>query len=217
MIELAWPEFRDQVLDIVGWNWKYFESNNEYKIFAKQNGFIVECRINKDSGADQAEFESDYKPNASAEFIDRTQTQFERDDIVLKLAKASGQANASGDLTIDLVVPGNAGEVTRYAAGGYLYTDNYSWDDSIDRVEIVDVNNIFGYGANTVLKTYHDHEVDEENRGWFFEKSHGSEGVVEIEPMGWYGALRGGLVLRLVIKIQANAKAKALIWWGTVE
>lgn len=143
--------------------------------------------------------------------------RFERSDIVLKLAKISGQANNSGDLVLSMVVPGTVGEVTRYVAGGYAYTDNYSWDDALTKVEVVDVENIFGYGANAVLKEYHDSEVDSANQGWFFEKGYGQEGCIDIEPMGWYGEMRGGLTLKLTFKVSANAKIKCIIWWGKKE
>ena len=149
--------------------------------------------------------------------LSATVGRFERSDIVLKLAKHSGQADSNGDLALDIVIPGEAGAITRYAAGGYAYVDNYAWDDAITKVEVIDVDDIFGYGANTVLKEYHDSEVDESNRGWYFEKSYGSEGNVDIEPMGWYGELRGGLTLRITFKVSANAKIKIIIWWGKKE
>ena len=144
-------------------------------------------------------------------------SRFERSDIVLKLARAAGQADANGDLSLSIVVPGDAGAITRYAAGGYAYTDSYTWEDALKKVEMIDVDNIFGYGANAVLKEYHDSEVAADNQGWFFEKHHGNEGQVEIEPMGWYGELRGGLSLKLTFKVAANAKVKCLIWWGKIE
>lgn len=149
--------------------------------------------------------------------ISETRNRFEREDIVLKLAKTNGQADANGDLVIDMAIPGIPGEITRYAAGGYAYTENYSWLDCLVKCEVVDADNIFGYGAGAVLKNYHDQDVAEENQGWYFEKSYGNEGNLDIEPMGWYGAFRGGLVLRLTFKVQANSRVKTIIWWGTVE
>lgn len=143
--------------------------------------------------------------------------RFERTDIVLKLARASGQADANGDLIINVVIPGTPGEITRFASGGYAFVDVYEWESVMTKVEVVDVDNIFGYGAGVVLKEYHDSDVPTANQGWFFERSYGSEGNLDIEPMGWYGEMRGGLTLRMTFKIGANAKVKVLLYWGTKE
>ncbi len=143
--------------------------------------------------------------------------RFERTDIVLKLAKAFGQADANGDLVINIVIPGTPGEITRYASGGYAFVDNYTWDSALTKIEVVDVDDIFGYGANAVVKEYHDSEMATDHQGWYFEKSYGSEGNVDIEPMGWYGEMRGGLTLRMTFKIAANANVKVLLYWGKKE
>lgn len=216
-IELPWTEFKSQVLETAGWKWLYFEIDNTYKVFAKQNDFTVLCKIYKDSGTDQTDFETNFIPIVSDRFESNVRTKFEVDEIVLKLTKLSGQADANGDLSLELKVPGSIANVERYVSGGYAYVDNYQWTDSLNKVEVVDVDNVVGYGAGAVLKTYHDAEVPTENQGWYFEKSFGSEGLVEIEPMGWYGQFNGELYLRLTFKVSANANVKCLIWWGKVE
>lgn len=218
MVELSWENFKDQVLDSGQWNWTYFEVNGEYHIYAKQNAFNVLCKINhSNSPTDKIDFDDNYKANVSSQFVDRVQSRFEMDEIVLKLARINGQADSNGDLVLDLIVPNEFGTVARYVQGGYAYTDNYDFLDKLNKIEVLDYQNYLGYGANTVLKTYHDAEVDEANQGWFFEKHFGTEGIVEIEPMGWYGQFMGDLKLRLTFKVQANARVKCLIWWGKAE
>lgn len=217
MIELPWAEFKEQVLDTGFWTWIYFDVNSHYKIYAKQNDFNIVCNLYQDAGANVVDFETNYKDNAATEIISRTQGRFERDDIVLKLARCAGTADLSGDLVISLVVPGDAGEITRYTAGGYAYVETYAWTDALTKVEVVDVDNVFGLGAGTVLKTYHDTEVDTVNQGWFFERSYGAEGNVDLEPMGWYGEFRGGLTLRLTFKVTPLKRVKCLLWWGKIE
>lgn len=217
-IELAWAEFKDQVLDTGQWNWTYFEINSEYHIYAKQNGFIVLCKINHaNDPTAKTDFDDNYKANVSAQLIDRVQSRFEVDEIVLKLARIKGQADANGDLSLEIVIPGSVENTERYIAGGYAYTDNYNFNDYVSKVEVLDYQNHLGYGANTVLKTYHDHEVATDNQGWFFEKHFGNEGVIEIEPMGWYGQLKGDLKLKITFKVQANANVKILLCWGKIE
>lgn len=216
-LELPWSEFKSQVLDVTGWTVNYFEVSNHYWIYGINNGFSILCKIYKDSGDDQTEFENDYKPEENPQIINATQSRFERDDIVLKLACAAGQADSSGDLSVSLLVPGEAGAEYRYAAGGYAFSENYGWSDKIKKVEIVDSDNLLGFGSGTVVKVYHDSDAGEANQGWYFWKTHGSEGECEIEPMGWYGQIHSGLYLRVTLKLQANANCKINIWWGRVE
>ena len=144
-------------------------------------------------------------------------SRFERDDIVLKLACIAGQADANGDLALQIKVPGTPGTDYRYAAGGYATIDAYTWGDKLKAVEIVDVDDIMGFGAGTVLKTYHDAEAPEANQGWYFWQAHGTQGEVEIEPMGWYGQIPAGLYLRCTFKVAPLKNIQCAIWWGKVE
>lgn len=216
-IELPWAEFKAQVLDVGSWKWMHFDVSGHYMIFAKQNQFTVFCKLFKDSGADQTDFETNYAPNSVDIIIDKTESRFERDDIVLKLSRVAGQADANGDLALSIKVPGTPGSDSRYAAGGYAFTDAYAWTDKVSKVEVIDEDNITGYGAGAVLKEYHDAEAPEANQGWPFWKMHGAEGECEIEPMGWYGNLPSGLYLKITMKLAANANAKVALWWGKVE
>lgn len=217
-LELSWSDFKTQVLDKSSWSWIYFEVNFEYHIYAKQNNFSVLCKINFDNDpTSKSDFEDNYKDNSSTMLVDQVRSRFEVDEIVLKLAKINGTADANGDLSLELIVPGSITNTERFISGGYAYTDNYSFLNSITKIEVIDYQNYLGYGANTVIKTYHDSDVGEENQGWFFEKHFGSEGVVEIEPMGWYGKFNGDLKLKLTFKVQANANVKCIIWWGKAE
>ena len=215
-IELPWSEFKTQCLD-AGWQFMYFQRGDTYFIYANQNSFFILCKIVMDDGADHVEFETMYQPGASSNIRSNVSTQFERQDIVLKLAHCDGQADGNGDLELTLKVPGTFGVDYRYAAGGYAITDSYSWTDKISKVEIIDVDNVLGQGANYIAKRYHDSEVDSANQGWPFWKSHGSEGECEIEPMGWYGHLPAELYLRVTLKVAPNANVKCLIWWGKEE
>lgn len=216
-LELPWSDFKTQALDAGGWTLNYFDLADHYWLFAMKNQFTVFCKIYKDSGADQTEFEADYKPAENPPIINATQSRFERDDIVLKLACAAGQADANGDLAVTILVPGTPGSEYRYAAGGYAFSDLHGWLDKITKVEVVDEDNLLGFGAGTVVKVYHDSDADEANQGWYFWKTHGGEGECEIEPIGWYGQIPSGLYLRVTFKLQALAKAKVNVWWGRVE
>lgn len=216
MIELPWAEFKAQVLDTHHWNVVYFDINNHYFIYAKQNSFTVICKMHKDSGSDQADFEDNYKDLISNKITDNNRSRFEDEDIVLKLVKLAGQADGNGDLSLEVEIPGEAGEIGRYAAGFWAFTDNYAWGDAITKIEIIDTNGMLGE-AGAVVKDYHDSDLSSENQGWFFWKVFGTEGECEVEPIGYYGQIFAGLTVRMTFKVQANAKVKVNGWWGKKE
>jgi hypothetical protein len=221
MIELSWDNFKSQVLDTVGWSWIYFDVDGHYKIFAKQNDFTVVCKIYKDDGSDQSDFESNYKDNVSKLIVNNTKTQFEREDIILKLSRVQADFDVSGEAKISIKVPGTPGTSdVRYVAGGYAFTDVFSFGDAMNKIQVVDVDNIIGMGANTVLKTYHDEELDEENQGWYLWPSPQAGGEVEIDPIGYYGEIPAGLYLEIYFKktiVSGASKVFCDIWWGKNE
>ncbi len=214
-MRVSWEAFKNFV-DSKGLSIQFVEVYNHYWLKAYHGPFELTCvvDITDPANASQIEFEAGYKDDGNKEIVQNVGTKFERDDIVLKLARVNGQADENGDLQIVITVPGSD---YRYVAGGYAYVENYNWADALTKVEVVDTNNLFGYGAGVVVKNYHDTEVSSDNQGWFFEKSYGAEGNVDIEPMGWYGALPSGLDLKITFKVQANVRIKAMLWWGKVE
>lgn len=210
MIELNWSNFKSQCLD-AAWQYIYFDVDNTYKIYASKGDFKVLCQIYKDNGADQTDFEDNYQSDLASDLSIETRSRFEREDIVLKLSRISGQADANGDLVLDIDFPGE-----RYLAGGYAFTDNYTWTDKVSKVEVLDYMDLTGAGLNAVIKEYYDSELPSANQGWPFWKTFGNEGECEIEPMGWYGHLAIPLRVRITFKVAANANVKAAIWAGKV-
>lgn len=215
MIKINWSQFKS-LLDKDHIRARYVATDGGYSIHGADQGLIYTCDV-VDGESDLTDFEDNYKDAIDAQKVASVKTQFERDDIVLKLAMVSGQADANGDVVLSIQVPGTPGSEVRYAAGGYAFTDSYSWTDKITKVEVVDDDNLIGFGAGAVLKVYHDSDADEANQGWPFWKTHGNEGECEIEPMGWYGVIPSGLYLKITCKVAASAKVKTCIWWGRVE
>ena len=216
-LELPWIEFKDQVLDSNLFQALFFDTNNEYKIFAKQNDFTVICRIYKDSGSDQSDFENNYKDSINNQIKNNVQTQFERDDILLQICRAESQFDQNCNAEISILVPGNIGQDVRYVAGGYAFTDDFEFGDSCTKIQVVDNDNILGYGAHTVIRTYHDADVDEQNQGWYLYTSPQKGGEIEIDPLGFYGSIPSGLYLEIYFKkVQSSQSSKvfANIWWG---
>lgn len=218
MIELPWLDFKTQVLETEQWSCIYFDVDGHYKLFGKQNSFTVICKLYKDDGADQIDFEMNYKDAITNTFTDNTQTQFERTDIVLKCAKYTA-AFSSGHAEISIKVPGTPGSGDgRYVAGGYAFTDLFSFGDKMKSISIVDVDNLLGYGAHTVIQTYHDSNVDETNNGWYMWPSHSvsgsASGEIEIDPLGYYGFIPSGLYLEIYFESSVATNVYCDVWWG---
>lgn len=172
------------------------------------------------NNSNKLDFETNFKKDANKIVAEENPvtTRTEVDSLTLKLARISGQADENGDLVLRLDVPGSLGEIGRYIAGGYGITNNYLFGDAVTGVEVLDdVDGTYSGNPNAVLRTYHDDDVPAENRGWYFWKSHGTEGEIEVEPIGYYGELCGRMVLRITFKVQAAARVNCLLWWGSKE
>jgi hypothetical protein len=217
LIELSWPDFKAQVIDVGTWQWIYFEVSNHYHIYGMQNNFQVLCKIYKDSGADQTEFEADYKDNATSALTSEVVTQEEKNDKVLKLAGAIADFSG-GEAMISLLVPGTpGGSDGRWAAGGYAFADAWTIGDRITKVQVVDTDNLLGYGAGTVLKEYYDSECAEPNRGWYMYPAHSGTGEIEIDPIGGYGFIPAGMYIEIYAECASSTKLVVDIWWAKTE
>lgn len=204
-LELPWSAFKAQVLDTGEWQWIYFDSENTYRIFAKLNDFTVLCQIYKDSGADQTDFETNYQPQAGKTLVSHTQTRFEREDIRLQMSRAEA-AFADGEAEVSIKLPGEVGVDSVFIGGGYAFTDVHQFGDKVTKVQLVDVDNILGFGAHAVIATYHDGRVDAGNQGWYLWPAPQAGGEVEVDPMGFYGEAVAGLYLELYFECGAATK-----------
>ena len=148
-------------------------------------------------------------------------TQYELNDKDLKIASCECSFDINGLATMSLKVPGTPGTTEgRYVAGGYAFSDIWTKGDRLYKVQIVDVDNILGYGPNTVVKTYHDEEVDDANAGWRMWQTEQLGGEVEIDPIGGYGFIPAGLYLQVIFKKATNGTASWIacdVWWGKKE
>lgn len=63
-ISKTWPMFKDAVesrsLDI-----RYAYNDSIYVLYAKDDVFLLACKIDRDEGVDVTEFETDFKPYAT--------------------------------------------------------------------------------------------------------------------------------------------------------
>lgn len=214
---LEWSHFKSLV-QTGNLSIKYVEFTDKYILKASDGAFSFACLVLKTdpSNTEQTDFEDNFKALGNIESRTQVSSMFEDENIVLKTARFYVTADANGAATISIVVPGAFGGVTRYVAGGDLYTDNYAFTDCCTKIEIIDHVGYTGT-PGAVLQTYYDTEMDAGNQGWYFSKFRGSEGYLDFEPLGYYGKLYGDVTLKVTLSLQANANVKANLWWGVHE
>jgi hypothetical protein len=145
-------------------------------------------------------------------------TRFERVDIDLKMACAEADVQSDGTAEISIKVPGTIGSGDgRLIGGGELFFDVADVGDRAIQVAVVDVDNILGMGAETVIKSYCDTDLPDDNRGWYVPVKRGH---LDVESMGFYGMIPSGLYLEVCLKKGngvTTGKAYINIFWGKVE
>lgn len=215
MIQINWTQFK-HFIDTKQIRARCVAINDGYQIHGADQGLIYTCTVM--SGEDDyTDFVDNYKDGLESQEAGGVTTRMEVDFLTLKLACATGQADANGDLIINVDVPGSPAAIQRYVAGGYAVTNNYAFGDRLTAVNVIDKDGVFSGNPGIVLRTYHDSEVPESSRGWYFWKAHGTEGEVEVEPIGWYGQLYGTMRMQCVFKVQPLAQVNIMIWWGKKE
>ena len=144
-------------------------------------------------------------------------TQFEKNNITLKLASDVVAVNATtGEAVVQVKVPGvMANGDGRYVDAGEAWFTAHDVDDQVLEVSVVDVDNVLGYGAGFVLKTYHDEEVPAANQGWRM-----SSYVTNVDALGGYGFLPAELYFQIKAKKDPTNKTGKLylnLKWGKAD
>jgi hypothetical protein len=217
--ELPWAEFKAfvdaRVLSI-----QWVELNNTYYMTAIDGPFNFRCSVYKDDGADQLEFEGSYKDLGNKSPRTEVVTQNEKNDKILKLASREGSF-VDGACTISIKIPGTPGSGEgRWVAGGYAFTNVWTAGDRVTLCQVVDTDDLMGYGAGTVLKTYHDTDVDASDLGWRMWPAQQVGGEIEIDPIGGYGFIPAGLYLEIKFELAAGSTATWVCcdyWWAKSE
>lgn len=214
-MEITWDEIKT-VIDDKGISPQYVVVGNNYWIKAIDGMFEVECLIPTDpTHVDTLDFEANYKPTANAILKTNVVTAFEENDKRLKCAR--GEATySSNECTISFPIPSGG----RWIAGGSAFTDVFYCGDYVHTCQLVDVDNILGLGANTVLANYEDSDMASGSQGWYFEPDANGTGFIEIEPIGGYAYINEGLYLKLNFKKHGSSTATKVfvnIWWGKEE
>ena len=167
--------------------------DDSYYIKAIDGNFSLYCVLNKSpsDSTDLDDFEANYKASGNQSPKSSVQTQFERSDLILKICSAAADVQSDSTATITIKVPGVLADGNvMFISGGDAWFNEQHKDDRICKISIIDKDNVLGYGADTVLKTYHDELVDEPNQGWRIPIKFGH---IYAETLGFYGEVPASL------------------------
>ena len=168
-------------------------------------------------------------------------TQLEKDDKELVLA-SDEQAFSGTTCTLSVKIPGTLGDMTsRYVAGGYCFTNVFGWGDRVTNIQVLDKDFVYAGLAypgtpeaagipNTTglawvdimpggveMGTYADVACPAAQQGWRLWCDEGSQGGIDIDPLGGFGKLPGLAFLVVTLeKTGSSAATQAVvnIWWG---
>lgn len=221
-MQLEWPDFK-QVLDQRSMSLQSVVVGDNLWLSAFDNYFKIECLIRGLVGdAYYDDYAANYAASANQKMKSSVVTEFELEDKVLRLASAEGTFDSSGDCVIEVLVPGTFDPLnpSRLIAEAYIVEDVFGWGDRLTEVNIVDLDNILGAGAGYVVETYHDAEMPSSSQGWRFYPTEQSMGEIEVEPVGGFGRIPGGLYIQAKFKrATGNTATKIIadIWWGAKD
>lgn len=140
---IDWSQFKDFIntrnVDLL-----MIEDPSHYFLWADDLAVTIICQLFKDQTADISDFETNYKSTCNRDKINQHQ--------MIKEGRFSSTIDASvvmpNPSIIDFQFPFDC-----YVWGCHGHVINFGDGDWVG-FQIVDVDNILGYGANTVLKDY---------------------------------------------------------------
>lgn len=177
----SWSEYKE-LLTRKNPNWQHIEHSASYYLFFFDGQTQYSYVMSKDGGADQGDWEDNYKSQSNYAIGQRPYS-FATSDFKFKGDGVTFTATANGSSQADFKIL-TAGEPGLYVNGGDLFTAGSKVGDYV-KFQVVDVDNILGYGAGFV--------VEEWISKWFVNPS-GAQSVAT----PYAGKIPGGLYLRMI-------------------
>lgn len=132
---------------------QYQELSNQYILGLRISPLDYICIIEKNNLEELTDFETNYKSLSNKPIKQYVITEPANVSLTLYNAPDIVTVNPNETVSIDLKLQSASGESKQIIYGGALYADSPGFEDYV-RFQIVDVDNIFGYGNNIVLKEY---------------------------------------------------------------
>jgi hypothetical protein len=127
---------------------QFIDTGDCYYLKGFDGPFDLDCRLNKDGNSETIDFETNFKAAGNQAVKTKVVQQLGLDSVSIQPFGVMFTAAANSTTTYDYKLPS-----TYSLKGGVLFSSNASVGDSIG-IEVVDVDNIIGYGAGIVLTTY---------------------------------------------------------------
>lgn len=194
---IPWSKFKEFV-DSRSISIQWLDIDDNYYLKAFDGYFSLDCNLIKSRNLEEvADFETNYKSDGNKSLtpvLTSVTTLFEKNDKDLKLCSAEAAVGEDSIATIEFKTPGvMANGEGRWIASGMAWFDTKNPHDRIIEINIIDKDNVLGYGANTVIKTYHDDEIDSAQAGYRVPPI----GHVDVETLAGYGFLPAELYLQI--------------------
>jgi hypothetical protein len=144
---LKWADFKT-VVAAKSMKVQHIDLGDYYHVLAMDSAFKVNTDILKDGGADQTDFDANYKADSNKPIVQTSALTFGSDTYKPNLVgfdfTAVKTTTTTGEYEID----------TAYAIhGGVMECQDWNFSDYIE-VDVYDKNNVLGYGAGFVLQVY---------------------------------------------------------------
>jgi hypothetical protein len=155
MNEYNWSNFKTLVdLKSASIQWVIDSSGLNYHLFLFDGSFSAMCilPIGVDN-VDTTDFEDNYKDNGNKPLKSTVLTEPANISLTHYMASDVVTVTAGNEETIDIEIEQVNSETQQILYGGALHAQDYDFSDYV-KFQIVDVNNILGYGAGVVLKQY---------------------------------------------------------------
>lgn len=205
-MKVSWELFKDFV-STRSLSIQWLDLGTKYWMKAFDGNFELECELSKSPSdvTDLEDFEDNFKDNGNKSPKAEVITLFEKDDKTLKLI--CGKQNVdinTGLAAVRIKIPGTFNGITigvsngRWIDAGEVFFNAMSEGDKVIAINAIDVDNVLGLGANTILQTYHDSDAESENQGWFI--ANRGRGSVAVDTIGGYGWIASGFYLEIIGK-----------------
>lgn len=148
-MKVEWEVFKDFV-DQRSLSIQWLDLENQYWLKAFDGNFSLECFLDKPLAEN---FETNYKSLGNKS--PKLKVLSEPADISMTMFNATSvvEISAGAEVNIDFLLEQQGEELIQIVYGGTLYTENSSFADYV-RFQVIDLDNVLGYGAGTVLKEY---------------------------------------------------------------
>lgn len=222
MTNLKWSQFKSFV-DVSKYPIFYAETDDSYELDCKE----YHCQIPKDSGADQTDFETNYKALSNKPVINEVTTQYEKNDKTLRCMCAFADTDSNGEAEFSIPIPASG----RWIAYGDVEFESRAFGDYVKLIELTDLDRVLAMMVALQIDPGATEPVDDATAaaalglplypvlGHYDERglpdplpvnAKGNPkggiamtfqyGITEAQPIGGYGKLEGLMYLRIVAK-----------------